>query len=40
MTIWNNRHPDEAPIQLVMDFADDVEERLNSPDYGTGEQAG
>jgi len=29
--IWNNRNPDQPPIQLVMDFSDDVEERLHSP---------
>ena len=38
-TIWNDRHPTEEPIQLVMNFTDDVEERLNSPGYGSGEQA-
>lgn len=37
--IWNNRHPQEVPIQLVMDFTYDVEERLNSPGFGTGEEA-
>lgn len=37
--VWNDRHPQEDPIQLVMDFTDDVEERLNSPGFGTGEEA-
>lgn len=37
--IWNSRNPGEQPIQLVMDFTEDVEERLNSPGFGTGEDA-
>jgi hypothetical protein len=37
--IWNGKHPDEVPIQQDMDFNYDVEERLNSPGYGTGEAA-
>lgn len=37
--IWNDRNPNENPIQLVMDFTDDVEERLNSPGFGSGEAA-
>lgn len=37
--IWNSKHPDEEPIQQEMDFTFDVEERLNSPGYGTGEAA-
>lgn len=37
--IWNNKHPDEEQIELDMDFTYDVEERLNSPGYGTGEAA-
>lgn len=37
--IWNSKHPDEPQIQLEMDFTFDVEERLNSPGYGTGEAA-
>ncbi|MBB5390516.1 MULTISPECIES: hypothetical protein [unclassified Herbaspirillum] len=37
--IWNDRHPEEQPIQLVMDFTDDVEERLNSPGFGSGAAA-
>lgn len=37
--IWNNKHPEEQPIQQDMDFNYDVEERLNSPGYGTGEAA-
>ncbi|GHA68694.1 hypothetical protein GCM10009007_06820 [Formosimonas limnophila] len=36
-TVWNNRHNEEEPINLVLDFTDDVEERLNSPDYDSGE---
>lgn len=32
--VWNNRNPNEAPLQMVMDFTDDIEERLNSPDMG------
>lgn len=34
--VWNSKNPDQKPIQLVMDFEDDVEERLNSPDFGSG----
>nr|WP_315481926.1 hypothetical protein [uncultured Undibacterium sp.] len=30
--IWNSRNPNEIPLQMIMDFTDDVEERLNSPD--------
>ncbi len=37
--IWNSKHPDEEPIQQDMDFTYDVEERLNSPGYGSGEAA-
>lgn len=37
--IWNGKHPDEQQIQLDMDFTYDVEERLNSPGYGSGEAA-
>ena len=29
--VWNSRNPNEQPIQLVMDFTHDVEERLNAP---------
>lgn len=36
--IWNDRHPEDDPIQLVMDFTDDVEERLNSPGFGGSAQ--
>jgi len=32
-SIWNDRHPDEDPIQLIMDFTDDVEERRASPGF-------
>lgn len=37
--IWNDRHPEEEPIQLVMNFIEDVEERLNSPGFASGEGA-
>jgi hypothetical protein len=37
--VWNSKHPEEAPIQLVMDLTFDVEERLNSPGFDSGEQA-
>lgn len=37
--IWNSKHPEEEQIQLDMDFTYDVEERLNSPGYGSGEAA-
>lgn len=37
--VWNSKHPDEEQIQLDMDFTYDVEERLNSPGYGSGEAA-
>ncbi len=37
--IWNSKHADEEQIQLPMDFTYDVEERLNSPGYDTGEAA-
>lgn len=37
--IWNNRNPGEEPIQLVMDFNDDVEERLNAPGFDGQEAA-
>ena len=37
--IWNDRHQQEEPIQLIMDFTDDVEERLNSPGFGSGQEA-
>lgn len=37
--IWNSKHPDEEAIQQDMDFTYDVEERLNSPGYGSGEAA-
>jgi len=29
---WNRIHPEEEPIQVPMDFADDIEWRLNAPD--------
>jgi len=29
---WNNIHPEEAPIQIPLDFTDDVEWRKNAPD--------
>lgn len=37
--IWNDRHSGEEQIQLVMNFIEDVEERLNSPGFGSGEGA-
>lgn len=37
--IWNRKNPDQEPIQQDMDFTYDVEERLNSPGYGSGEAA-
>lgn len=37
--IWNDHHPEENPIQLVMDFSEDVEERLNSPGFGANDSA-
>lgn len=37
--IWNSKHTEEEQIQLPMDFTYDVEERLNSPGYDTGEAA-
>jgi hypothetical protein len=37
--IWNGKHPDEEQIQLDMNFTYDVEERLNSPGFGTGAAA-
>lgn len=37
--IWNSKHPDEQQIELDMDFTYDVEERLNSPGYGSGKAA-
>ncbi len=29
---WNSIHPEEEPIQIVMDFTEDIEERKNAPD--------
>ena len=37
--IWNSRNPDQKPIQSIIDFTDDVDERLNSPGFGNGEAA-
>ena len=31
--VWNNKNVNEQPIQMVMDFTDDVEERLNAPEF-------
>lgn len=31
--IWNARNPNEEPLQMIMDFTDDVEERLHSPGF-------
>lgn len=33
--IWNNRNPAQIPLDLVMDLTEDVEERLNSPGFGS-----
>ena len=30
--VYNDNHPDERPIQLVLDFTRDVEEMLPPPD--------
>jgi hypothetical protein len=37
--IWNSKHPEGPQINLDMDFTEDVEERLNSPGFGSGEAA-
>lgn len=29
---WNSIHPDDEPINLPMDFTDDIEWRIDSPD--------
>lgn len=29
---WNNIHPEEEPIEIPLDFTDDVEWRKNAPD--------
>jgi hypothetical protein len=29
---WNSANPDEEPIQVPLDFTDDVEWRKNAPD--------
>lgn len=29
---WNSANPDKEPIQIVMDFTEDIEERKNAPD--------
>ena len=29
---WNSIHPSEEPINLPLDFTDDVEWRINAPD--------
>jgi hypothetical protein len=34
--IWNARNPNEEPLQMIMDFTDDVEERLHSPGFDSG----
>ena len=36
---WNNIHPEEQPIQLPLDFTDDVEWRKNAPDEEASEKA-
>ena len=37
--VWNDRNQAEQPLNMVLDFTDDVEERLNSPGYLGGEAA-
>jgi hypothetical protein len=34
---WNRIHPDEEPIQLELDFTDDVHWRMNAPKRGEGQ---
>ncbi|MGC9966228.1 MAG: hypothetical protein ABSE08_12550 [Syntrophobacteraceae bacterium] len=29
---WNRVHPDEQPIDIIMDFTEDIQERKNAPD--------
>ena len=36
--VWNDRNQAEQPLNMVLDFTDDVEERLNSPGYLGGER--
>jgi hypothetical protein len=31
--VWNNKNPEADPINMVLDLTDDIEERLNSPEY-------
>jgi hypothetical protein len=31
--VWNDRNNEQESINMVLDFTDDVEERLNSPDF-------
>jgi hypothetical protein len=38
-TVWNNLNPEEQPIQMVLDFTEDVEERLQSYNDDNGEVA-
>lgn len=37
-TVWNNLNPDEQPIQMVLDFTEDVEERLHSYNDEDGDE--
>lgn len=32
-SVWNKRNSDKEPINMVLDFTEDVNERLNSPQY-------
>ena len=32
-TIWNNKNPEEESINMVLDFTEDVAERLSSPQF-------
>ena len=34
---WNKVHPDDEPIQLTFDFADDIEEGKYLPEYPPGQ---
>lgn len=36
-TVWNHINSDKDPIDMVLDLTDDVEERLNSPEYISNE---
>lgn len=36
---WNSTNIQEQPINMPMDFTDEVEERLNAPDIEEGKAA-